>query len=834
MFVKNILPYSSLALALMLFTFLSAGVTEASAKSKKSNDKYAKLFKDKKVETAKGGLVTLHKIGEKLYMELPLEEIDKDMLLGATLSSVSDASMLTVGDRSSDPLLMRFELQDSTIIVKKNNTIVYSDEADPNLQKALSINYRDPSVAAYSVLAYTPDSTAVVFDATSLMARESSLIHVIPKQSGDLKLSASPVSSLSFIKGIKSYDDNAQVRVELNYKLSASFLGMVSVASDVPATVEATFTLLRLPEDPMTLRIADTRVGTFHTGRLNFTTNKDKSDNIYFAHRWRLEPSDPEAFATGQLTKPKTPITLYVDPAFPEEWKDPIRRGVLAWNSSFEKIGYKDAIEVRDYPDPSTGFDPDNIKYSCIRYIPNSGENAFSPSWVDPRTGEIINSTLFIFNNIEKLFYKWYFTQSALVDPSIRNFPLPDDKRDAMLTFSVAHEMGHILGLSHNMIASAAVPTDSLRSASFIRKHGVSPSIMDYVRLNYVAQPGDNVPMTLPKIGPYDDYVIDWLYRYFPQYPDDIYKQASDLESLVSAKEGDPRYRYLPEQTNVYDPRVISGDVGDDPIKSSDYGIKNLLQVSWNFPKWITDDEDSRKKDELDLAIAQAFHSLVKNVMHQIGGIYVNPSTPDSSNPIYTVLPRETQRASLKWTVDHIKDFGSYANRDLERMSHIRISYYDQLYEFLINDLYNTRMRVLTAEHLVPGSYSQEEYFRDLYREVFASLREQRDPSHAEILLQRGFINLGRAVVTDTKVPTVMVPTAFKHQYKDVAFGDPSVNPYPKIRLEDIDKSGIYFLATLQRLQPELEKAVKWAKTPEGKAHYSVLLFKTNKALKGE
>ncbi len=821
---------------LLLLTLLPilglAPIHESYAKT--SKDKYSKLFRDKKVDTVKGGLVTLHKVEEKLYMELPISEIGRDMLLGATLSSVSDGSILTIGDRSEEPLLMRFELQDSTVVVKKNNTIVYSKEADEPMKQALALSYRDPSVAAYSVLAFTPDSSAVVFDATSLMARESTLVRVIPKQSGDLKLSASPVSSLSFIKGMKSYEDNAQVRVELNYKLSATFLGMVSVASDVPTTVEATFTLLRLPEKTMPIRIADTRVGTFTTGRLNFSPLKDKTDNIYIAHRRRLEPADSAAYATGGLSKPKEPIVLYLDPAFPEEWKQPIRDGILAWNKPFEKIGFKDAIEVRDFPDPSTGFDPDNLKYSCIRYIPNQGENAYAPSWVDPRTGEIISSTLFIFNNIEQLFYKWYFTQSALVDPSIRNFPLPKEKRDAMLTFSVKHEMGHILGLSHNMIATAAVPTDSLRSASYVRAHGVTPSIMDYVRLNYVAQPGDNVPMALPEIGPYDDYVVEWLYRYFPLFSQDIYAQAEVLEKFVTSKSGDPRYRYLPEQTNVFDPRVISGDLGDDPIKSSDYGIKNLARISQEFPGWITDDEDTRKKDKLDLAISQTFHSLVKNVMHQIGGIYVNPSIPDAEHPIYTVLPRETQRASLKWVVDQIKDFDKYANRELECRSHIRISYYDQLYEFLINDLYNTRMRVLTAEHLVPGSYSQQEYFEDLRREVFASLTEHRDPTRAEILLQRGFINLGRAVVTDTKVPTVMVPTALKGYRSEVSFGDPTRSPYPQIRLEDIDRSSIYFFAALEKLRPELERAAKWAKSPEAKAHYSVLLFKTNKALKGE
>lgn len=828
--IKEIRVLSALLLSVALLLAIPTEVTAGGKKRKE--EKYAKIFKDAKVEKAVGGFLGLYKKDGKLYLEIPKRELGSDLLLGAALSSVSDGTLLTVGLKSEVPLLMSFELRDSTVVVKKANTIVYDEGADEGLKKALSLSYRDPYVQAFPIEAYSPDSSALLIDATNLLARENKLVSVIPKRSGQLTLSASPESGMSFIKSLRSFEDNVQVRVELSYKLSATMLGMISVASELPTTVEATFTLIKLPKEPMQVRVADTRVGTYSTAKLQFRPDLDKSASLYLAHRHRLVPSDAEAYQRGEIVPPIQPILLYLDPSFPEGWKEPIRKGVMAWSKAFEQAGFKDAIRVVDYPTDCPDFDPDNLKYSCIRYIPNGGEEVTAPSWIDPRTGEIIASSLLVPNNIEQLFYRWYFTQSALLDPSIRNTPLPKERRDALLTLAIAQKVGHILGLQNNLLASSAYRTKDLRDPAFVAKYGISPSIMDQVQLNYVAQPKDGVPFAVAGVGPYDRYVVEWLYRYFPEHGGDVAKDTEVLQAMVDEKSQERIYQYLPEQSYALDPRVVAGDLGDDPIESSTLAIHSLQQVSHTFPSWIKDDEDSRKKDELDLAIAQQFHRLLKNVMHQIGGIEVNPAKPTKETPLYRVLPKEVQRRSLRWCVDRIKAFKDYANHDLERMSSIRISYYDQLFEFLINDLYNTRMRVLTASHIAPGSYSQAEWFADMSDEVFRSLREHRDPTHAEILLQRGFINLGGAEVSGTAIPIKMIPAALKADSKGVtSFGDPQRSPYPMIRMEDIDESGLYFMMALEKLLPQLERAEKEAKSAEAKAHYSVLVFKTKKAL---
>ena len=831
--IKEIRVLSALLLSVVL---LWAIPTEASAGSKKrQEEKFAKIFKDAKVERAVGGFLGLYKKDGKLYLEIPKSELGCDLLLGAALSSVSDGTILTVGAKSEEPLLMSFELRDSTVVVKKANTIVYDEGADEGLKKALSLSYRDPYVQAFPIEAYSPDSSSLLIDATNLLARENKLVRVIPKQSGELTLSATPESGMAFIKSLRSFDDNVQVRVELSYKLSATMLGMVSVASDMPTTVEATFCLIKLPKEGMQVRVADTRVGTYTTAKLQFRPDLDKSASLYLAHRHRLVPSNAEAYQRGELVAPIQPIVLYLDPSFPEGWKEPIRRGVMEWSKAFEQAGFKDAIRVVDYPTDLPDFDPDNLKYSCIRYVPSGGEEIYAPSWVDPRTGEVIASTLLVPNNIEQLLYKRYFTQTALLDPSIRNTPLPKERRDALLSMVIAREIGHILGLRDNLLASSAYPTKELRDPAFVTKNGITPSIMGQVGLNYVAQPEDGMPFTVTKVGPYDKYVIEWLYRYFPEHQGDVAKDAQVLQAMVDKKSQERIYQYLPEQSYALDPRVVAGNLGDDPLESSSLAIQNLLQVSHTFPNWIKDDEDSRKKDALDLVIAQQFHRLLKNVMHQIGGIEVNPAKPTKEKPLYHVLPKEVQRRSLRWCVDRIKEFKSYANQDLERRSNIRISYYDQLFEFLINDLYNTRMRVLTASHIAHGSYSQAEWFADMSNEVFSSLRERRDPTHAEILLQRGFINLGGAEVSGTAIPIKMIPAALKGDPIGItSFGDPGRSPYPMIRMEGIDESPLYFMMALERLLPQLERAAKEAKSPEAKAHYSVLVFKTKKVLAGK
>lgn len=822
---------------------------------KKEEDKYTKFFKDKKVETARGKFVTLHKIDGSVYLELPTKYLGKELMMGAKVTSTTDPDYLAVGSMNSAPIVFRFEKQDSVIVMKAPNSIVYRRDASPELQKALELNYRDQSVESFTPEVYKADSSAVVLKINSLVTESSPFFEIVPSQQGPFKITSSRNSSLTFVRGLKSFDSNASVRVEMNFSVNASLMGVLTVAKDMPLTAEVTYTILPVEASNAIPRFADARVGYQTTRKVSFPDYLDQSEPVYLAHRWQLVPKDKKAYAKGQLTEPEKKIVFYLDSAFPASWQRPIREGVLRWNKAFEAAGFRNAIEVRDFPKNDKQFDPDNLEYSCIRYIPNSQETIAASNWTDPRTGEIFSGNLTIYNNVEALLHKQRFIGTAAVDPQVRSSRLPQALFEESLSQLVTQEMGSVLGLLHNYAASASYTTDQLRSAKFTKESGLTPSILDGVTYNYLAQPSDKgVRLINDQLGVYDLFAIDWGYRYFDLKGDPA-AEAKELLSRVDKRAREPYLRYAPEQRYAVDPTVRTEDLGNDPIKTAELTMKNLAFIQSNLSKWITNDPDSRKKKSLYLAIVQGYYLQLKNTMSLVGGVVCQESRLSTSLPRYQVVPKAKQREAFQWLLRQAKDFQGKADRNFERKGFIDVSYYDQLLEFLVKDIYDLRSRIIIASQVDSKTYSLGEYFDDLYQATFASTIAGKSPNHMERLMQIAFIDKSIAGTVNPRNATPGMPYSFAGapasvggklislasttDYSDAlksgrvnyGGGDPSASIYPMANVPALDTSEQYMYAALLKVRPLLEQRAASTTDRTLKAHYQTLAFKVAKLL---
>ena len=719
-------------------------------KTEKAPEKsaYEKILTDKPIVSAKGDFLTLHKTDNKLYVELPVKTIGKEILVAVTLSSISNPQLGMVGFKNSNPVHMRFAQRDSAIVLEAVNSDPYlTGQLEKELRPTFAPSYTDLALYKFPIKAWNKDKSAVVFDITSLVTKDQKYFPLIGKSLGSYQVQSSLQSDLGYIREIKAFEDNVSIKIDRSYRITLnSSRGGKSPLKDYPVTLGATFTILRLPEAPMTPRLADTRIGVFHISKNAYDPESKQIEAVRFAKRWRLEPSDVAAYKAGQLVRPKKPIVFYVENTFPAVWKAAMKEGTLRWNKAFEAIGFKDAIEVRDFPTDDPNFDPDNLKYNCIRYVPIATENAMGPSWADPRTGEIINASVLVWSDVSKLNNNWRFVQTAQVDPLVRAMKLPDTLMSKSLKYVIAHEIGHTLGFMHNMAASAAYTIDSLRSPSFTAVHGTTPSIMDYARFNYVAQPEDRgVSLDPPTVGTYDKYAVDWTYRYFPDSKGNPIEEARYLNELIEKHAADPEYRYGVQQVGDYryDPSSIEEDLSNDPIAASTLGLKNLKYIIAHLGEWFPRDEEAQHRATLYEGISDQALRYVSNVFINVPGIYLYQTSEASGLPRYKVVPKAQQKASAMWLLDQALSIDSLRNDALEATmgdlggSSPYVVVGAMTRAMAIRNINNLCM----SYYLDSTSYSPMEYADDVYARVFAKTEAGReDLTAAEKQLQEYYV----------------------------------------------------------------------------------------------
>lgn len=726
----------------------SAATEEKQEKSKSDLKAYDKVITKEAVSDS--GLFTVHKVEDDYFYEIPDSLFNREMLMVTRIAKT--ATGIGFGGGKANTQVLRWEKKNKKVLLRVVSHEIFAADSLP-IHEAVSNSNFEPVLFSFDVKTINKDSTATVVQVNDLFSddvqalglpgyyRESYKVRNVDKGRG-------------YIESLKSFPLNIESRHVKTYN-AGNPPSNESVGS---ITVEMSNSMVLLPKVPMERRYFDRRVGWFARGQVDYGLDAQESKTVRYLDRWRLEvkPEDEAKFKAGELVEPKKQIVYYIDRATPKKWIPFIKEGIEDWQVAFEAAGFKNAIIAKEAPtkEEDPDWSPEDVRYSTVRYLASPIPNANGPHVSDPRSGEILESDINWYHNVMTLLRNWYFVQTAAKNPEARGVAFKDKIMGRLIRFVSSHEVGHTLGLPHNMGSSVAYPVDSLRSKSFTDKYGTAPSIMDYARFNYVAQPGDGDVSMMPNIGVYDKYSIKWGYR--PILDKEGMEEKPILDQWILEHAGDPLYRFGAQQWSVVDPSSQTEDLGDDAVKASNYGIENLKRIIPNLISWTS--EDGKDYDDLETLYDQVltqFNRYMGHVSNNIGGVYQYNKTYDQEGAVFIPVPKERQEESMQFLQDQLFTTPEWMidnnilnkienNGNVERIRGLQVRTLENVLDF-------GRLGRMIENETLNGkeAYTLTEMMNDLRSGIFSELRSGKKIDTYRRNLQRAYVDRLEHLLTE-------------------------------------------------------------------------------------